>query len=114
MVSLKETLVRTTSIKLAIPERIVDAVVTHQFASANSAMDAASNKTVELSGFGKFTFSVKKAKMKLEKLYIDERDLQAQLDNPETMRRDQATINSMLTVIRRSIKQLKPIIDAEL
>lgn len=113
MVSLKETLVRTTSIKLAIPERIVDAVVTHQFASANSAMDG-SNKTVELSGFGKFTFSVKKAKLKLEKLYTDERELQAQLDNPETMRRDQATINSMLTVIRRSIKQLKPIIDAEL
>ena len=113
MVSLKETLVRTTSIKLAIPERIVDAVVTHQFASANSAMDG-SNKTVELSGFGKFTFSVNKAKKKLEKLYIDERELQAQLDNPETMRRDHATINSMLTVIRRSIKQLKPIIDAEL
>lgn len=110
MAKLKDTLVRTTAIKLAIPERIVEAVVTHQFISANSAMDG-SNSTVELSGFGKFTFSKKKATKKLRDLESSEIDFQSQIDNPETLRRDLAWTKNALAGTKRLIKQLKPIVD---
>ena len=44
----KEYLVRALSIKLAISEKTVEAVVNHQFQSANEAMDT--NHSLELSG----------------------------------------------------------------
>ena len=49
--TLKETLVRTTAVRLAIAEKVVDTVVNHQFISMIEAMDL--NNSVEMSGFGK-------------------------------------------------------------
>lgn len=103
MLKLKDRLVKTTAVKLAVPERIVDAVITHQFASANSAMDG-SNETVELSGFGKFTFSYKKAQKRMEKMEKIVAELEA-INNPSTREL------TKLTTYQRLIKQLKPIIE---
>jgi len=64
--SVKEYLTRTMSIKNNIPLATIDAIVTHQFEEANKAM--LTNNSVEIAGFGKFLFKVKKANKKMEKL----------------------------------------------
>lgn len=65
--SVKDWLIKKMSIELFIKEPIINAVVTHQFNSANDAFK--NNNSVELSGFGKFVFNVSKANRKLEKYY---------------------------------------------
>jgi nucleoid DNA-binding protein len=54
------------SINMVISEKTIDAVVTHQFDSANDALNV--NKSVEISGFGKFFFNDKKAVTQYNKL----------------------------------------------
>ena len=64
--SVKDYLVRTLAVKILTSEKTIEAVVNHQFQSANEAMDT--NNSIEISGFGKFYFNEKKAKKRLEDL----------------------------------------------
>ena len=69
--SFKEWIIKKMSIQLVIPEKVIDQVVTHQFDSANDALNI--NKTVELSGFGTFHFNQKKAVTQYNKLLAIEK-----------------------------------------
>ena len=51
----KDFLIRTLAVKLSVNEKMIEAIVNHQFQSANEAMDL--NHSIELSGFGKFSES---------------------------------------------------------
>lgn len=64
--SVKEFLVRKLSTEINISERIIMAVVTHQFDGMVEAMHT--NNSVELSGFCKFTFNQTVALKRLVKL----------------------------------------------
>ena len=64
--SVKDFLVRTLAVKMMMNEKIIEAVVNHQFQSANEAMDL--NNSLEISGFGKFYFNEKKAIKRLGQL----------------------------------------------
>jgi nucleoid DNA-binding protein len=64
--SVKDYLIRTLAPKMLTSEKVIDAVVTHQFSEANVAMK--DNASVEISGFGKFYFNHKKALKKLDML----------------------------------------------
>ena len=57
--SVKDYLVRTLAVKMLTSEKTIEAVVNHQFQSANESMDF--NNSLEISGFGKFYFNEKKA-----------------------------------------------------
>lgn len=105
--TLKETLIRTTAVRLAIPEKTVESVVNHQFTSFIEAMDI--NQSVELSGFGKFVFNVKKAKRYADDLekYIQQH--QRELDNPDR-KKAEATLNSMIKSAQEQLRKLKPMI----
>lgn len=107
-ITVKDVLIRTTAVRLAIPERIVESVVTHQFSSAATAMDT--NKSVEISGFGKFMFNEKKAKLRLEKMERWAKDLQSQVDSPETMIRSEKWTLAALENVNKVINELKPIV----
>ncbi len=61
----KDYLIRMMSIKTNTPVITIDAIITHQFEAANEALK--DNNSIELSGFGKFVFKVKKAENKLKK-----------------------------------------------
>lgn len=63
--SVKEYLIRKMAPKMMISERILETVVNHQFQSAHEAL--VENKSVEISGFGKFFFNDKKAHKLMEK-----------------------------------------------
>ena len=54
--SMKDYLIRVQSVKAMMSEKIIEAVVNHQFQSASLAMRT--NNSIELSGFGKFYFNI--------------------------------------------------------
>ena len=64
--TIKEWLVKCLSLNHQIPERTINAVVSHQFESLKNALDS-NRRTIEVSGFGKFIFSEKRAIKRLEK-----------------------------------------------
>jgi nucleoid DNA-binding protein len=73
--SMKDFLIRVQAVKMMKSEKTIEAVVNHQFQSTNLAMKT--NNSVELSGFGKFFFNIKKAQKRLDslrdrKVYIEE------------------------------------------
>jgi hypothetical protein len=80
--SMKDYLIRVQSVKVMISEKVIEAVVNHQFQSASLAMRT--NNSIELSGFGKFYFNTKKAIRRLASLERKRDDLQNIVDSPET------------------------------
>jgi len=64
--SVKDYLVRTLAVKILTSEKTIEAVINHQFQSANEAMDL--HNSIELSGFGKFFFNEKKAVKRINAL----------------------------------------------
>lgn len=102
----KEYLVRALSIKLAMSEKLVEAVVTHQFQSANEAMDT--NHSLELSGFGRIIFNNKKAIKKLAgyEKKLEKAKQQLQLNTSTEAERKKA--QDIIDVATMQIKMLKP------
>ena len=86
--SVKDYLIRTLAVKMMVLEKTIEAVVNHQFQSANEAMDL--NNSIEISGFGKFYFNEKKAKKRLDSLYRKKKlmeELIASSDSTEQKKR---------------------------
>ena len=107
--SVKDWLIRKMAVKMMVSEKTIEAVVNHQFQSANEALSQ--NKSVEISGFGKFIFNDKKGQKKMAKLEQMERALKAKVENPET----RTTLNeSKLASVRTAIQILKPKFNVEL
>jgi hypothetical protein len=91
---------------MLIPEFTLDAIVSHQFQSANQAMLI--TKSVELSGFGKFVFNDKKAVKKMEKL-LSQKALFERLMNDDSLseqRRNNARLKYESVTL--NINVLKP------
>jgi hypothetical protein len=91
---------------MLIPEFTLDAIVSHQFQSANQAM--LNTKSVEISGFGKFVFNDKKAVKKMEKL-LSQKALFERLMNDDSLseqRRNNARLKYESVILNISV--LKP------
>lgn len=103
--SVKDYLVRTLAVKILTSEKVIEAVVNHQFQSANEAMDL--NDSIEIAGFGKLFFNNKKAIKKLEKLNVKKEFMERVINDVNTseQRRRSATVTLEKTVIQ--INQLK-------
>lgn len=79
--SVKDFIIRKMAVKLRMSERVIEEVVNHQFKSANNALR--NNKSIEISGFGKFFFNEKKA-MKLMAKYESQKALFEKRSQDET------------------------------
>ena len=103
--SIKEWIIKKMSISMVISEKVIDAVVVHQFDSANDALNV--NKSVEISGFGKFYFNEKKALSQYNKLLAIKQAYERNLteDISDTKRN---AVELKLQIIQSSIKTLKP------
>lgn len=104
--SVKDFLIRTLAVKMLTSEKTIEAVVNHQFQSANEAMDT--NNSLEISGFGKFYFNEKKAKKRLTELCA-KRDAMAKFAADESLpeqRRNRSKVT--LEKTEASINLLKP------
>ena len=104
--SVREYLVRILSVDIAVPEKIIDAVIVHQFQSANEAMDT--NKSLEISGFGRFMFNDKKAVKKMASLHSRLERYTLELENNSLTETNRAKITEIIRVINKQIEQLKP------
>jgi len=98
----KEYLVRALSIKLAMSEKTIEAVVNHQFQSANEAMDT--NHSLELSGFGRILFNNKKAIKKLATLEAKLEKANIKLNTTT----DPKKLEDSIEVLEKQIRLLKP------
>ena len=104
--SVKEWIIKMMSINMVISEKIIDQVVTHQFDSANDALNT--NESVEISGFGKFFFNTKKAHTHYNKLLQIKQAYENILADPSiTDKKRHSTELRMITVLN-DIKILKP------
>jgi predicted nuclease with TOPRIM domain len=94
---------------MVISEKIIDAVVTHQFDSANDALNI--HKSVEISGFGKFYFNTKKALAQYNKLLAIKKAYEDVLSDENITATKRNAVELKLQIIQTSIKTLKPKID---
>jgi len=104
--SMKEWIIKKMSINMVISEKVIDAIVVHQFDSANDALNI--HKSVEISGFGKFYFNDKKALTQYNKLLAIKKAYENMLldENITDTKRNAVTLK--LQIIESSIKTLKP------
>jgi nucleoid DNA-binding protein len=79
---MKDYLIRVQSVKAMTSEKVIEAVINHQFQSASLAMRT--NNSVELSGFGKFYFNTKKAIKRLAVLETKKLNLENIIASPES------------------------------
>lgn len=104
--SVKDYLIRLMSVKMMLSEKTIEAVVNHQFQSANVALQE--NNSLEISGFGKFYFNQKKAQKRMEKM-LSKAELFAKQAADESLseqRRNSAALKLANTVA--AIEVLKP------
>lgn len=94
---------------MVISEKTIDAVVTHQFDSANDALNV--NKSVEISGFGKFYFNDKKAVTQYNKLLNIKRTYENALADENITDTKRNALELKMQIVESSIKTLKPKID---
>jgi hypothetical protein len=104
--SVKEWLIKRMAINMVISEKIIDAVVTYQFDSANDALNV--NKSVEISGFGKFYFNQKKAQKQYDKLLAIKKAYENMLKDPAITEVRRNAVTLKLQILETSIKTLKP------
>ena len=109
--SVKDYIIRKMSIKMKVTEKVIDNVVTHQFSSAHEAL--VKNKSVEISGFGKFIFNDKKAISKMAKLHIQKGIFENMVNSVELSEQRKASAMVKLQNTLLSIETLKPKITNE-
>lgn len=104
--SVKDYIIRKMAVKLMTSEKTIEAVVNHQFQSAHEALGQ--NKSLEISGFGKFFFNEGKALKRMEKFKSQEALFSKWMNDeslPEAKRRS-AQLKHQSAV--QNIKDLKP------
>lgn len=104
--SMKDWLIRRLAPKMLLSEKTLEAVINHQFQSANEAL--LNNKTVEISGFGKLIFNQGKAERKMQKYLDIEKALLNILTKPDLTEAKQRTTLMKLATTRANIELLKP------
>jgi len=104
--SVKEYLIRRMAVKMRISEKVIEAVVNHQFQSAHDAMGQ--HKSLEISGFGKFFFNNGKAVKTMEK-FLSQKALFEKKANDETLPEAKRRVAGLkLQSALDNIRDLKP------
>lgn len=103
--SVKDFLVRTLAVKMMMNEKTIEAVVNHQFQSANEAMDL--NNSLEISGFGKFYFNEKKATKRLGQLNAKKQVIEKIIADETTSEQKKRSSNVTLEKTEALINLLK-------
>ena len=104
--SLKEWIIKRMSISMVISEKVIDQVITHQFDSANDALNT--NDSLEISGFGKFLFNTKKANTRYVKLLSMKQSYENILADPFILDKKRHSTELRMITVTNDIKMLKP------
>lgn len=103
--TLKEKIIKKLSMDKIIPENVIVKVISHQFNSANEALNE--NKTVELSGFGKFIFNTKKANLRLIELEKIKKFYEKEVDQGFEEKKRENFIKNKISTLTVTINSLK-------
>ena len=101
--SVRQYLIRKLSVKMMVDEKIIDAIVDHQFKALNKAM--VNNLSIEMSGFGKYYFNMTKAKKDIIRTEITIEKYKAML--PSLEKEKQARILGKLEGLEEVMVYLK-------
>ena len=104
--SVKEYIIRKLSMKVMIPEKIVDVVISHQFSEALDALSK--HNSVEIAGFGKFYFNEKKAQYKMEKFQQQKEVFERGMNDESMSERRRASARYKYETAVKNIEDLKP------
>lgn len=104
--SMKDYIIRKMAVKMMISEKTIEAVVNHQFNSANDAMKE--HNTVEISGFGKFLFNYKKAVKKMDKLSSQKAWFEKVIADPSFSEQRKRSAGMKLASVEANMTVLKP------
>jgi nucleoid DNA-binding protein len=104
--SVKDFLIRTLTIKLAMNNKVIEAVINHQFQAANEALDV--NSSIEISGFGKFMFNEKKADKKIIKLLAKMAVAEKSMTDENVTEAYRKRASVIYTKTKDQLKLLKP------
>jgi nucleoid DNA-binding protein len=107
---LKEYLLRIMSVRTNIPEKTIEAVMTHQFEGVVKAMETPQIHSIEVSGFGKFIFNHKKALKKWGDFVVRKGELENTLKEDLTEQKRKAT-EAKLKIVSLWLEKSKPKID---
>lgn len=103
--SLKEWLIKKLTLKIMQPEKIIGVVIEEQFNKANDALNL--HDTIELSGFGKFTFNRKRAEKRMG-MYLNKKGgLLERLESETITETTRKNLESKLEILELNIKILK-------
>lgn len=106
--SVKDYLIRKMSVRMNIPAKTIEAVVDHQMAEINKAIQADDKFSVEMSGFGKFLFNHKKAQKKYEKQLSKEKLFLSKLEDPTLSEKQRSSYKLKLEIARNWMERIKP------
>lgn len=104
--SVKEWIIKKMAISMVVSEKTIDSVVTHQFDSANDALEI--HDSIEISGFGKFYFNQKKAQAQYDKYVKIKQAYQNMLDDDSISDKKRHSTEQRMKSILNDIKILKP------
>jgi len=104
--SVKEWIIKKMAISMVIPEKTIDAVVVHQFDSANDALNV--HDSIEISGFGKFYFNQKKAQSQYDKYVRIKQSYENMLADDSLSDKKRHSTEQRLISVLNDIKILKP------
>ena len=107
--SIKDFIIRKMSIKMSLPEKVIETVINHQFQSATQAL--LDVKSVEISGFGKFLFNEKKAVTKMKTMLLQKESLENTLASDDAPEWKKKSAELKLQSLLVAIDILKPKID---
>jgi hypothetical protein len=103
--TVKDWLVKRLSLDMMISESVIHRVVDHQMNGVRKALET--NKSVEVSGFGKFLFNQKKAERKLVKLYDIKKQHDLVIADETQLERKRASAEFKLHKLMMDIELLK-------
>lgn len=104
--SVKDFLIRKMAPSLMLSEKTIEAVVNHQFQSAHEAL--LNNKSLEISGFGKFVFNDRKAIKQMQKFESQKALFSKIANDPSLSEQKRYNARRKLETAEENIKALKP------
>ena len=104
--SVKEWIIKKMAISMVVSEKTIDNVVTHQFDSANDALNI--HDSIEISGFGKFYFNQKRAQAQYDKYVRIKQSYENMLANDSLSEKKRHSTEQKLISILNDIKIIKP------
>lgn len=101
---LREWLIKRVGIEQHLPNTIVTKIVQHQYESAHKALKT--NNSIEIAGFGKFFYNVKKAETQMEKCLSQKQAYQKILDEPSITEKKRHSYEQRMITVENGIKAL--------